>query len=177
MSWELAASIAEVVSAIAVVVSLIYLANEVRQNTIASRTSTHQQYIDTQANVNRGVSDDAEMAALVARAENDFESLSDEELIRLQFVFFNHFNQWHFAFTSRQKSLLEEEMFSTVARGYTGYMQSSTAFQRMWEVCGFAYDEQFRKFVEQLIADSKMQHQYPGFRGTAPPNKSVESDT
>ena len=53
MSWEIAASIAEIVSAVAVVISLLYVANEVRQNTIASRASTHQQYIDTQTNVNR----------------------------------------------------------------------------------------------------------------------------
>jgi len=46
VSWEIAASIAEIVSAIAVVVSLLYLANEVRQNTIASRASTHQKYTE-----------------------------------------------------------------------------------------------------------------------------------
>ncbi len=162
MNWEIAASVAEIIGAVAVLVSLIYVANEIRQNTVASRASMHQQYIDTQTNVNRAMSDDPEIAALVARANRDYESLSDEELVRLQFIMFNHFNQWHLAFTTQRNSMLESEMFRTIVRGYTGYMQSSVAFQKMWEACGYAYDRAFQEHVASVIADSGGQHQYPG---------------
>ena len=177
MTWEIAASIAEIVSAIAVVISLLYLANEVRQNTVASRASTHQQYIDTQTNVNRATSDDPEVASLIARANADYDSLSDEEIIRLQFVFYNHFNQWHLAFTTQRKALLDDEMLTVVNRGYMGYLQSSVAFQRMWEACGYAYDDAFQSHVTKIIADAEIHHQFPGFSRESPTENSVGSET
>ena len=175
MDWEIAASIAEIVSAIAVVVSLLYLANEVRQNTIASRAESHQHWMDTQTNVNRATSDDPEVAALIVRANKDYDSLKDEEIVRLQFVFYNHFNQWHLAFTTQQKSLMDDEMLNVVTRGYIGYLQSSVAFQRMWEACGYAYDEAFRSYVDDVIENSALKHQFPGFSREAPGEKSTES--
>jgi len=42
MNWELAASIAEVVGAVAVVVSLVYLAIQIRSNTRAAKANAYQ---------------------------------------------------------------------------------------------------------------------------------------
>ena len=162
MAWEIAASVAEIVGALAVVVSLIYLAREVRQNTVASRATMHQQYIDAQMNANRGVSDDPEISTLIANANKDYELLSESELIRLQFVFWNHFNQWHLAFTTQKHSMLETEMFDVVTRGYSGYIQSSVAFRNMWKASSFAYDKAFQEHVESVIAGASDAPNYPG---------------
>lgn len=164
MAWEIAASIAEVVGALAVVISLIYLAREVRQNTVASRATMHQQYIDAQMNANRGVSDDPEISALIANANNDYDSLSEPELIRLQFVFWNHFNQWHLAFTLQKHSMLETEMLDVIIRGYSGYIHSSLAFRKMWRALSFAYDKAFQEHVESVIEGTTDAPNYPGFK-------------
>ena len=103
------------------------------------------------------------MAALIARANQDYDSLKDEEIIRLQFIFYNHFNQWHLAFTTQKNALLDDEMLTVVNRGYKGYLQSSVAFQRMWEACGYAYDKEFQDHVEKIIKDLGIQHHFPGF--------------
>jgi len=133
--------------------------------------------LDTQTNVNRATSDDPEVAALISRANKDYDSLKDEEIIRLQFVFYNHFNQWHLAFTTQRHSLLDDEMLAVVTRGYAGYMQSSVAFQRMWEACGYAYDEAFQAHVNKVITGSEIQHQFPGFSRGSPSNRHGETDT
>ncbi|MFP6780387.1 MAG: hypothetical protein VCB59_01710 [Gammaproteobacteria bacterium] len=47
MSWEAISGIAETVGAFGVIVSLIYVGVQIRQNTIASRVSNYQQWVDT----------------------------------------------------------------------------------------------------------------------------------
>jgi hypothetical protein len=48
MSWEVAASIAEVVGAIAVVVSLVYLAVQIRSNTRAAKANAYELAIQSE---------------------------------------------------------------------------------------------------------------------------------
>jgi hypothetical protein len=51
MNWALAASIAEVIGAIAVVVSLIYVSFQIRSNTKASRSGAYQTAIQSELEV------------------------------------------------------------------------------------------------------------------------------
>lgn len=48
MNWEIAASIAEVVSAVAVVVSLVYLAIQIRSNTKTTKANAYQLAIQSE---------------------------------------------------------------------------------------------------------------------------------
>ncbi len=152
MNWEAISGIAEAVGAIGVIVSLIYVGLQIRQNTIASRASNYQQWVDTQVNVNRGLSDDPAVSELIDRANQDFDSLSSAELLRLQMVFYNHFTQWNVAFTNDKLSLLDREKWELVIHGYELLMRHTPAFAQMWEYCGFVYDEGFKHHVETVIA-------------------------
>ena len=118
MSWEAISGIAETVGAFGVIVSLIYVGVQIRQNTIASRVSNYQQWVDTQVSVNRGLSDEPGATELVDRANTDFASLSNAELLRLKMVFYNHFTQWNVAFTNNKLSLVDREKWQLVERGY-----------------------------------------------------------
>ncbi len=118
MSWEAISGIAETVGAFGVIVSLIYVGVQIRQNTIASRASNYQQWVDTQVSVNRGLSDEPGVTELVDRANTDFASLSNAELLRLQMVFYNHFTQWNVAFTNNKLSLVDREKWQLVEHGY-----------------------------------------------------------
>jgi hypothetical protein len=118
MSWEAISGIAETVGAFGVIVSLIYVGVQIRQNTIASRVSNYQQWVDTQVSVNRGLSDEPGATELVDRANTDFASLSNAELLRLKMVFYNHFTQWNVAFTNNKLSLVDREKWQLVEHGY-----------------------------------------------------------
>ena len=154
MNWDAIGVIAEVVAAAGVIITLIYLAVQIRQSTIAANASTHHQYLLTQSSVNHSITDNAEVCELIDRANKDFKSLTDAELIRLQFVMYEHFNQWQFAFATGQKSLLEDEMWETYTHGYTHWAQTTPAFREMWEICKPAYNAKFRDHVDAAIASS-----------------------
>ena len=118
MSREAISGIAETVGAFGVIVSLIYVGVQIRQNTIAARVSNYQQWVDTQVSVNRGLSDEPGATELVDRANTDFASLSNAELLRLKMVFYNHFTQWNVAFTNNKLSLVDREKWQLVEHEY-----------------------------------------------------------
>ncbi|MGR8948215.1 MAG: hypothetical protein ACU84Q_09230 [Gammaproteobacteria bacterium] len=151
MSWDAISGIAEAVGAIGVIISLLYVGVQIRQNTIASRAANYQQWVDTQVNVNRALSDDSDVTALVDKANQDFDSLTGAELLRLQMIFYNHFTQWNVAFTNNEYALVDAEKWQLVVRGYELFMQHTPALQRMWEYCGFVYDDAFKEHVGSVI--------------------------
>ena len=157
MNWNMIATIAEVVSAVAVVLSLIYLALQIQQSNIESKASTLHQYLTTQTIANNVVGENGEIADLVVRANENFAELSASERVQLQFVFYNHFNQWLFAFESQKRLLIEDEMWAGVIRGYSLLAASSPAFREMWKICRSVYQEGFRDHVDKALEENEFE--------------------
>jgi len=155
MNWDAIGAIGELVGAMAVVGTLAYLALQIRQANIDSQSSALHQFMDTQTSANLGIVDNADVAELIDKANKDFSSLSDAEIIRLQFVFYNHFNQWLYALKTRDKALIDKDTWDGILRGYSLLIQSSPAFLEMWKYCGSVYPSEFVAHVEGMINEAK----------------------
>ena len=83
------ANVAEIGTAFAVVVSIVYVGLEIRQNTAAVRASTHQAMIDYGREQSEILVTDANMAALVEMGEADPSSLTPRDRSR-----FFEFTTW-----------------------------------------------------------------------------------
>src|SRR6266540_6618539 len=70
------ANVGQVIGAIAVVVSLFYVANQIRQNTNAVRSATAQTVHEHFANWYHLIAADAELARIAANGLRDYASLS-----------------------------------------------------------------------------------------------------
>ena len=119
INWEAVSAVSEALGLMVVFISLVYLALQVRQSTIAQQGSTHHQFLNTQTSANRAVSGSAEVCELIDRAGKDFSGITSAERFRLIFIFFDHFNQWEFAFDSRRESLLKSDIWNKVNKGYS----------------------------------------------------------
>ena len=82
MNWEAAGTIAEVVGAIAVVISIVYLATQIRQNTNANRAGTSFSVNTALTSINDALRSDAEFADIWIRGCQDLGSLSEVERVR-----------------------------------------------------------------------------------------------
>jgi hypothetical protein len=82
MSLNDLANLGQVIGAIAVVISLIYVALQIRQNTNAVRSATAQAVHEHFANWYQLVAADAELAQLAASGLRDYSSLSEQERVR-----------------------------------------------------------------------------------------------
>ena len=96
MNWEALGAIGEIVGAAAVVITLIYLAVQLRQNTRAVEHAIHRgAFEDGQAWLYRLI-ENKELADLY-RAGLRNESLTREDAIRFRFLMQVLFNHWHHA--------------------------------------------------------------------------------
>ena len=80
------AQIAEVIGAVAIVVSLIYVASELRHNTDATQAATFQQMVQLSATTLITMAQNTEMADIYSRGVQDPESLTDLERFRFFLV-------------------------------------------------------------------------------------------
>ena len=78
-------NLGELVSAIAVVVSLIYLAFQIRENSKQSRISCIQQMLEASREMILTTASD-EYLSLLQREREDKDSLSDQEQLKLRFL-------------------------------------------------------------------------------------------
>ena len=79
MNWEAISAIGQIVGAFAVVVSLIYLAREIRRNARAERLAS----MDTVIRWLRQLTEHPQLSELYYRGLHDFESLEGADLVRL----------------------------------------------------------------------------------------------
>jgi len=82
VNWEAITAIGQLVGALAVVISLIYLANEVRSNTRATREASMRWVSDNYTQWVRQVSGHPDLSELFYRGIYDFESLVGVEVVR-----------------------------------------------------------------------------------------------
>ena len=92
MNWEVLGSVGELVGALAVVVSLIYLAMQVRQNTSALEVSTHQDLIANQLSAQSIIGANPQVADLMTRADQNYDGLTEAEHKQFSHICFSLIN-------------------------------------------------------------------------------------
>ena len=88
MNWEAISAIGQLVGALAVVMSLIYLATEVRSNVRATQQAAMRATLDSFNRLGQQLTGDPDLAGLYYRGCQDLESL--EGLDRARFGWFMH---------------------------------------------------------------------------------------
>ena len=154
MSLELIIAVCEVVGAVAVVVSLIYVGYQIRDNTTSQHAMMHQHLSDSQNEANRGISERPEVAELLAKANDDLMALSAADRIRLDFVYFTFFNLWHSAFANYRRGMLEERIWRQWDDGYE-WLFVRPATKEVWRGLENIYEPEFRAHVESKVKDSE----------------------
>ena len=84
MNWEIVGAVGELIGAIAVVVSIGYLAIQVKQNTESVRGQAFQSLIDRVGTINSRTSD-SHLADVVARGRKSFLNLTESEQVTFNY--------------------------------------------------------------------------------------------
>ncbi len=82
MNWEAIGAIGEILGAIAVLLTLIYLVGQIKQNAASVATATYESMMSGITDINLVVVGNSELASIVARGGRDPDSLHHEEALR-----------------------------------------------------------------------------------------------
>jgi len=157
-------NIGEVVSAVAVVISLLYLGVQIRQNTRSVRSASFQELLNHIAQVNLRVGESPEIAELYRKAsDGPFESGTSEALRYRAFVQ-TTLRHWAHAHIQYQDGIITHDQCSMLTTGLP-HVASLPAFQAIWQEVESGYAPDFRELVCTLIESSKPSQPPAGIQG------------
>jgi len=155
MTLDQYAYLAEIVGVVLVIASLVYVAQQVRQNTNMMRVNAASEWLQRDYDIAASIIDSREFAEIWVKGGLEFESLDAVDKQRLLVFERRPFGLWHELFNLHKQNLLPDATWyehAWVIRNL-GNRQST---REAWRVFQDAYEKPFQEFVESqfAIADS-----------------------
>ena len=142
-------NLGEFIGSVAVVITLIYLAIQVRQQTAATKVQIRQAISDAQfANINSRATDD-KLPIIIMKANRD-ENLDQDELDRLYFHLDASLRQFENFFSHFQSSVISDKDWLALSEGLKRTLRTRIGLE-MWDSMQAAYNRDFRDNVDNVI--------------------------
>lgn len=149
MNWEAISSVAEIIGATGVIVSLIYLASQVKQNTKASQASTRQALADGAQRLAVDIVECDDMARIMMDALNGNE-LKPHEIFRLEGRAYRDLRFWDNAYYQYTEGLLTEDEWDGFRENLKVLMQFPY-YSEYWANFQIMFSAPFRDELNSLI--------------------------
>ena len=161
MIWDQIGNFAEVVGAIAVVVSLVYLAVQTRDNTRVMRSRATWDAQQSFVEVNETLGDGGFVSDLLYKTLIKPDQLSDKEKYLVQRFYRSWFQRMEAQFALYQSGILDEEVWN-LRRGYAKAIFNNPIAKECWEA-----EKTNSMFTQGFISsiDSAVDQDKPSFLG------------
>ena len=154
MTWETAGIFAELIAAIAVIVSLWYLAVQLKQNTELARAELEVQLGITWAELHDNMIQNPSLARAYDLAAKDWDALSEEEMRAYLWFVAKSFHILEGMYRQHRRGLLTEEVWRPYEAFIIGALQIE-AVLGWWQSDGSLFSNEFTNHVEKLLQSSK----------------------
>lgn len=153
--WTLAKvlQVGEIIAAVAVVVSVVFVALEVRQNSRAQIRSTTQSAVSDYVGSLELLAANADLACLYARSAQDYEALSGSERLRFSAFYMATYYQLQEMHRLAEEGAIDADTWS----GFHALLRETTRYPgvRQW----FAlrrdwFSERFQTYIDTLIDEA-----------------------
>jgi len=147
MNWTKASAIAEILSSVAVLITLLYLVIEIGQNTAALEASSRQAALENSLQTFAVGIDSPEL--WLSRVKAD---LTETERVRLSAFIFGLLRRGEVAWQQYQAGALDEDGWNDVLTAVIAtlhYVQP----RKLWDYMEEGYSPEFRDQVNDLLAD------------------------
>src|SRR5436190_13221028 len=154
VNWEAISAIGQIVGAIGVVVSLIYVATEVRNSARATQLASRRSISEIFTLLSRQLAEHPDLRELYYRGLHDFESLEGTDLVGFAQVMLQLFRAYEEAYYGH----LEGDVDPRLWRGWEAAMRDINGYpgvQAYWRSRSHWYSEEFAKYINQLQQTAK----------------------
>jgi hypothetical protein len=160
MNWEAIGSVSELIGAIAVVVTLIYLAVQVRQNTRAIRLDTGHAITEDFRSMFALMAEHKELAALVHKAASDPDDITGVEKVQYYGLNSNFVRALENAYIQWSENALDHRHWAGMKRMLIDYARLP-GFGEYWKNRKHWFSKDFQNFMGTEILPSTDQSNVP----------------
>lgn len=149
MNWEAIGAVAELAGALAVVVSLVYLAAQVRDATRSSRSATRQAIVDSIVAVNM-IAPQSEQFTQALWDHIHGKELPRHQALQLTAFCYAYLRTWENVYFQHRSGLLSDEDWNGFRQNVKALLQLNV-FQDFWHREKEVFSEAFRLEVRRLL--------------------------
>ena len=152
MNWEAIGAVGELVGALAVLVTLVYLSMQIRQNTKSVQAAAVDSANSQVSKIREVIFADADVANMYRRGTEDPASLSEDDTIRYRLLMHNILLSLSNSITQTSVSGLSEVM-SQVELVLLRRLVGSAGGRWFWDTYRDEFEESFRGLIDDLYLD------------------------
>ncbi len=148
---EYGALLAEIIAALGVIISVVYLAIQVGGSTNELRAQTHY---NTNIMMNRALEllvGDESLAKIVINGSNDPKVLSAPEWERYTYYHLMAFNAWEYSYYLNESDSIPSELWSGLDARMRNQVDTRPGLQKFWAESQLAYAEPFHTYLGSLF--------------------------
>ena len=176
MNWEAMSSIAEVVGAIAVVASLVFVGIQLKSNTKALRLSfTNGAVASFKESLSR-LAEDEQVSEILFRGVPDADALEGLDLYRFTLQIQAYFLDYSNFYLHYRSGALDEETFEALDSQMRNFC-NTPGLSAYWRRSGNNYPARFREYMDNSVLGNLDPLWLPtGMTTSDPPNNSFGTD-
>jgi len=158
MNWTKLSAISEILSSVAILVTLIYLAIQTQQNADAIQASTRQAILEADQQLLLSTMEDQELQVIRYKPE-----LTDDEKIQLGVWLIAFIRMRENNWSQYQNGVLDEATWYSYRSSIVAGLSSAKArtWWQKYAVNRGAFDSEFMSMVDELLANTPVQKRSP----------------
>jgi len=150
---ESLAYLSEIIGAVAVVVSLVYLARQVRQNTKAQQTENFSRALDRVAAMQSLLSQDTATSVIFSKGVADTSKLAPKERMQFTWAMYELFGAFEFMFLASRDNSIPGEVWQRWSSAVAWWL-TFPGVQAWWKVRPIPFAESFTAYVDSVLMNN-----------------------
>jgi len=151
------------VTSIVVILSVIFLAYQIKKNTEAVKANYYDSLNNTNMEFLRQLVENRELGKLLESATSCWDDLNEDDKRTSNYLFIQLFRHWENMFYQNKMSVLDKRLWSSHLNTMIGYFHHSGT-QEWWFHRKMAFAKEFRDFLENTEKPAKI---YPTIKDLA----------
>lgn len=147
------ALISQIISAFAVVISLIYLTIQIKDNTRALESQGHYNALSIAEAPIVMTADNSDLARIVYKGFINPDSLESVEQMRFYDHQFLSFNGWEYLYYANQSESIPKSLWIGADGYYSELISTKPGLRKFWTTYKHAFADPFKSHVEKIYTE------------------------
>lgn len=158
MNWDALGAVGEIVGAVAVVVTLLYVARQIHQANAQTQAQARYSFVEAYGHMNTSISANKSVASIFRRGIKGLD-LDEDEYIQFFALIGQFLNTWSVLYDLHEQGMLPENQWTMVRKDIIT-MMSEPGGNEFWERVGrFGVHEEFRDAVIKALASDEVTYE------------------
>ena len=153
MPLETVYYLGQTIAVVALLVSLIFVGIQIRQNTKATKAASHHAITDSFNQINSIIGTDPISARIWRLGLDDLGNLNEDEQMSFNFLCIAYMRVFETLYYQKHNGTIEAQLFNAEKRSIM-WAATFPGFREWWATNEISFSDEFRAYVDQIIVES-----------------------